>query len=322
MESIIPTPITHLHFPFPFTRQTGKVREIYILKDTLIILIATDRISAFDVILPRMIPHKGQVLTQLATYFLEATRDIVPNYLLLTPDPQMSVGLYCQAVPVEVVVRGHLCGHAWRVYQAGGRTLCGVPLPEGMKENDPFPEPILTPSTKSTIGHDEDISEAEIYKSGLLDPESWEQIKYYAFQLFARGQEMAKQQGLILADTKYEFGYFEGDLHLIDEIHTPDSSRYFYAKDFDSRQAQGQSQLQLSKEFVREWLISEGFSGQAGQLIPEMTDAKVQEISQRYITLYEQVTGKTFVPVDSSDFDSRLQLAANTALSQLGILPV
>ena len=264
-------------------------------------MVASDRISAFDVILPRPIPFKGQVLNQLAAYMLESTRDVCPNWLITSPAPHVSIGHLCQPFKIEVVVRGHLCGHAWRTYNSGQRLLCGVLMPDGMKENDAFPEPIITPSTKAEAGHDEDISEEEILRQGLATEAEWKQLKDYALALFKRGREMALKQGLILADTKYEFGTKDGVITLMDEIHTPDSSRYFYADGFDERQQSGEKQKQLSKEFVREWLIQNEFMGKEGQTVPEMTDTWISTISERYIELYERVTGQAFQRVQLSD---------------------
>jgi len=264
-------------------------------------MIASDRLSAFDVILPRTIPFKGQVLNQLAAYMLQHTKDICPNWLVATPAPNASVGYKCTPFKVEVVVRGNLCGHAWRTYTNGQRILCGVLLPDGLKENDFFPEPIITPSTKESVGHDEDISVAEILEKGLVTKDDWDLIEKYALQLFARGNELAKQRGLILADTKYEFGKRNGEVVLMDEIHTPDSSRYFYAGGFEERQQKGEKQKQLSKEFVREWLIANEFMGKEGQTVPEMTDEWIQTISARYIELFEVVTGQAFKPESKSD---------------------
>ncbi len=259
-------------------------------------MVASDRISAFDVILPRPIPFKGQVLNQIAAYMLEATRDICPNWLVSTPAPNASVGKRCQPFKIEMVVRGHLTGHAWRTYSAGKRMLCGVPLPEGLQENDAFEMPIITPSTKAAEGHDEDISQAEIIAQGLASAEEWQQLTDYALRLFARGQAIAKQQGLILVDTKYEFGKIDDTIYLMDEVHTPDSSRYFFAEGFEQRQKKGERQPQLSKEFVREWLIANDFMGKEGQVVPLMTDEWVNTISKRYIELYEKVIGKPFIP--------------------------
>lgn len=279
----------------------GKVRDVYTISNRWLVMIASDRISAFDVILPRLIPNKGQVLNQIAARMLDSTRDICPNWLLSVPAANVSVGKKCEPIKIEVVVRGNLTGHAWRTYKAGKKELCGVPLPAGMKENDYFPEPIITPSTKADAGHDEDISKEEILSKGLLPPKTWEKISQYALALFARGKKMALQQGLILADTKYEFGYDGADICLMDEIHTPDSSRYFYADGYEERQSRSEKQKQLSKEFVREWLIAGGFIGKEGQQVPEMTDPWVQTISARYIELYEKLIGEKFIPEKNSE---------------------
>ena len=279
----------------------GKVRDVYSIQNDLLVMIASDRISAFDVILPRLIPFKGQVLNQLSSFMLMHTKDICPNWLLETPAPNASIGYRCEPFKVEVVVRGNLCGHAWRTYNNGQRILCGVLMPEGLKENDFFPQPLITPSTKASEGHDEDISVADILEQKLTSKEEWNQIEYYALSLFERGREMARQQGLILADTKYEFGKRNGQIYLMDEIHTPDSSRYFYANGFEERQTTGDRQKQLSKEFVREWLIANEFMGKEGQTIPELSDEWVQTISNRYIELYEAVTGLKFIPESLSD---------------------
>ncbi|MGB3617123.1 MAG: phosphoribosylaminoimidazolesuccinocarboxamide synthase [Catalinimonas sp.] len=284
---------THFNFPGQTDFYRGKVRDVYHFDDKIAVVV-TDRISAFDVVLPRAIPHKGQVLNQIAARFLHATDDVVPNWVIHVPDPNVTIGLACAPVPVEMVVRGYLVGHAWREYRAGRRTLCGVPLPEGMRENDAFPAPIITPTTKAHAGHDEDISREEIIARGLAPAERFDRMAEYALALFARGTEIARQQGLILVDTKYEFGTRGGNLYLIDEVHTPDSSRYFYADGYDERQARGEAQRQLSKEFVRRWLIEGGFQGKDGQQVPEMDDARVREISDRYVELFEQVTGGTF----------------------------
>jgi len=279
----------------------GKVRDVYSIQNDLLVMIASDRISAFDVILPRLIPFKGQVLNQLSSFMLMHTKDICPNWLLETPAPNASIGYRCEPFKVEVVVRGNLCGHAWRTYNNGQRILCGTLMPEGLKENDFFPQPLITPSTKASEGHDEDISVADILEQKLTSKEEWNQIEYYALSLFERGREMARQQGLILADTKYEFGKRNGQIYLMDEIHTPDSSRYFYANGFEERQTTGDKQKQLSKEFVREWLIANEFMGKEGQTIPEMSEEWVQTISNRYIELYEAVTGLKFIPESLSD---------------------
>ena len=295
---------------FNFEGQTGfyrgKVRDVYDFADK-VAMIASDRISAFDVILPRPIPSKGQVLNQIASKFLFATKDIVPNWLVATPDPNVSIGVKCDTFPVEMVVRGYLVGHGWRTYKSGLRTLCGVTLPEGMVENQKFPTPIITPTTKAHEGHDEDISREEIISRGLVTEEKYTQLEKYALALFERGTQMAAEKGLILADTKYEFGEKEGVIYLIDEIHTPDSSRYFYADTYEENLAKGLPQRQLSKEFVREWLIANGFQGKEGQTVPEMTDEKVAEISQRYVELYEKVTGDSFVPATEGDILKRIE---------------
>ncbi len=299
--------------PFQFQAQTnfykGKVRDVYTIAGKLLAMIASDRISAFDVILPKPIPYKGQVLNQLAAYMLQSTRDICNNWLIAVPTPNSSVGYQCEPFKVEVVVRGNLCGHAWRTYQSGQRVLCGAVMPGNLKENDLFPSPIITPSTKASEGHDEDISVTEIIRQHLATENEWQQIESYALQLFKRGNEMAAKQGLILADTKYEFGKKDGAIMLMDEIHTPDSSRYFYADGFDERQQRGERQRQLSKEFVREWLIENNFMGKEGQIVPEMPEDWVQTISKRYIELFEKVTGKGFQPETLSDEEtfSRIQ---------------
>ncbi len=287
-----------IQFPGQTQFYKGKVRDVYTINDQWLVMVASNRISAFDVILPRPIPYKGQVLNQIAAYMLRATADICPNWFAVTPAPNVSIGKKCQPFRIEMVVRGNLTGHAWRTYQSGARTLCGVALPEGMKENDYFPQPVITPSTKAEEGHDEDISREEIIAQGLATEAQWEQLSAYALRLFERGKDIAATRGLILVDTKYEFGLLDGVICLMDEIHTPDSSRYFYADGFEDRQAKGEKQKQLSKEFVREWLIENGFMGKEGQSIPEMTDEWVNTISRRYIELYEQVTGTTFIPSD------------------------
>ena len=272
----------------------GKVRDVYTIQDQFLAMIVSDRISAFDVVLPRPIPYKGQVLNQIAAESLKATEDILPNWLKATPLPNASVGLKCETFPVEMVVRGNLTGHAWRTYKSGLRSLCGVSLPEGLKENDFFASPILTPTTKAHEGHDEDISREEIINRGIIERGTYEKLEQYALALFERGKQRAAARGLILVDTKYEFGFIGDTIYLIDEIHTPDSSRYFYAEGFEERQAKGEAQKQLSKEFVREWLMENSFQGKEGQQVPTMTDEVVQAISERYIELYEQVTGKEF----------------------------
>lgn len=276
----------------------GKVRDVYTIDDKYMVMIVSDRISAFDVVLPRTIPYKGQVLNQIAAQFLDATKDIVPNWKINTPLPNTTIGHKCETFPVEMVVRGNLTGHAWRTYKSGKREICGIPMPDGMKENDFFNKPIITPTTKAHVGHDEDISREEIISSGLVSEKEYEQLEKYTLALFERGREMAKDRGLILVDTKYEFGKIGDTIYLIDEIHTPDSSRYFYAEGYEERQKAGEQQRQLSKEFVREWLMENGFQGHEGQQVPEMTDEIVGQISERYIELYEVVTGKTFMKND------------------------
>ncbi len=297
---------THFHLPGQTAFYRGKVRDVYTLGDRLV-MVATDRISAFDCILPRPIPHKGAVLNQLAAYFLEATRDLCPNWLISTPDPNVSIGYRCEPLRVEMVIRGYLAGHAARQYAAGHRTLCGVPLPDGLREGDPFPEPIITPTTKAAAGHDEDISREEILERGIVAPDDYAQMEAYTRALFQRGTKMAAQRGLILVDTKYEFGKWNGQIMLMDEVHTPDSSRYFYADGYAERQARGERQQQLSKEFVREWLMAHGFQGKEGQQMPDMPDAFVREVSERYIELYERMTGRTFVRDLSDDPLQRIE---------------
>ncbi len=290
---------------FQFPEQTqyykGKVRDVYTIKDQLLVMIASNRISAFDVILPHPIPFKGQVLNQIAAHMLKACSDICPNWLLSSPAPNVSIGRKCEPFKIEMVVRGTLTGHAWRTYNSGQRILCGATMPDGMKENDFFPTPIITPSTKASEGHDEDISAEEIIANGLANKEEWETLCQYALQLFERGKAIAEKQGLILADTKYEFGKIGDEIYLMDEIHTPDSSRYFIKVGFDERQANGERQKQLSKEFVREWLIQNNFMGKEGQTVPEMSESWINEISSRYIELYEKVIGEKFVPETLSD---------------------
>lgn len=296
---------------FNFKGQTkvynGKVRDVYTLDNGLLVMVASDRISAFDHVLPKGIPHKGQVLNQVATMFLNATRDIVPNWLIGTPDPSVAVGYACEPIRVEMVIRGYMSGHAAREYKAGKRILCGVPMPEGMKENDKFPEPIITPATKADEGHDEDISREEIISQGIVPEDVYLKLEEYTRALFQRGTEMAAERGLILVDTKYEFGMRDGEIMLIDEIHTPDSSRYFYADGYAERQAKGENQKQLSKEFVRQWLIENGFQGLEGQKMPVMPDDFVDVVTDRYIELYEKITGKDFQKADTSDIQGRIQ---------------
>lgn len=301
--------ITETHFLFP--KQTnyykGKVRDVYTIDSELLVMIVSDRISAFDVVLPKGIPYKGQVLNQIAAKFLKATEDIIPNWVIAVPDPMVTVGMFCKTFKVEMVIRGYLSGHAWREYKAGKRIICGVTMPDGMKENDRFDKPIITPSTKASVGHDEDISKEEILKQGIVSKEDYEALEKYTRSVFQRGTEMAAKMGLILVDTKYEFGKKDGIIYLIDEIHTPDSSRYFYKEGYEERQQKGEAQKQLSKEFVREWLMENGFQGKAGQQIPEMTDEIIDSISERYIELYEKIVGEKFVKADMSDVLNRVE---------------
>lgn len=298
---------TDYNFPTQTGVYKGKVRDVYFLENDLVVMVASDRISAFDHILPKGIPYKGQVLNQVATLFLDATKDIVPNWLLGTPDPCVAVGLKCEPIRVEMVIRGYLAGHSAREYSAGKRILCGVALPEGMKENDKFPEPIITPASKAEEGHDEDISREEIIAQNIVPEAIYLQLENYTRALFQRGTEMAAKQGLILVDTKYEFGIHDGKVYLIDEIHTPDSSRYFYADGYAERQAKGEAQKQLSKEFVRQWLIENGFQGLEGQAMPFMPDSFVETITERYIELYEKISGKTFIKADNTDIHTRIE---------------
>ena len=296
---------THYQFPGQTGFYQGKVRDVYYFEKK-IVLVATDRISAFDVILPKPIPSKGQVLNQIAYEFLSATKDIVPNWLITSPDPNVTIGWKCEPYPIEMVIRGYLAGHAWREYSAGKRILCGVPLPEGLKENDRLPQPIITPATKAAEGHDEDISREDIIEKGLVSASEYAQIEKYTRQLFELGTRMARERGLILVDTKYEFGKSDENIYLIDEVHTPDSSRYFYAEGYEERQQAGETQKQLSKEFVRQWLIAKGFQGKEGQQMPEMDEEMVQTITNRYIELYEKLTGKPFVPHNEGDITERI----------------
>lgn len=298
---------TDFNFPGQKSVYHGKVREVYDIKDEYLVMIVSDRISAFDVVLPKGIPYKGQVLNQIAAKFLDATEDIVPNWKIATPDPMVTVGHKCEPFKVEMVIRGYLTGHAWREYRDGKRSLCGNPLPEGMIENQKFEKPIITPTTKADVGHDEDISKEEILAEGLVSKEDYEMLEKYTFELFQRGTEMAAEKGLILVDTKYEFGKKEGKIYLIDEIHTPDSSRYFYAVGYEERQAKGEKQKQLSKEFVRQWLIENGFQGQEGKQVPEMTEEFVSSVSDRYIELFENITGDQFVKADIDNVAARIE---------------
>ncbi|WPQ66541.1 phosphoribosylaminoimidazolesuccinocarboxamide synthase [Chitinophaga sancti] len=297
---------------FKFPKQTafykGKVRDVYTIDDKEMVMVASDRISAFDVVLPRPIPYKGQVLNQVAAIMLEATKDIVPNWVKAVPLPNVTIGLKCETFPVEMVVRGNLTGHAWRTYKSGKRELCGVTMPEGLKENDYFPTPIITPTTKAHEGHDEDISREDIIAKGLVSKEDYERLEKYTLALFARGKELAAKRGLILVDTKYEFGKIGDTIYVIDEIHTPDSSRYFYAEGYEEKQKAGEPQKQLSKEFVREWLMANGFQGKEGQQVPEMTDEFVNTVSERYIELFENITGQKFVKQNISEADSEKKI--------------
>lgn len=306
---------------FNFEGQTnvyhGKVRDVYSIGNDILVMVATDRISAFDVILPKGIPSKGQVLNQIAASFLDATADIVPNWKLATPDPMVTVGKKCEGFAVEMIIRGYLTGSAWRAYKDGCREICGVKLPDGMRENERFPEPIITPTTKAAEGHDEDISREEIIARGIVSKKDYEQVEKYTRALFARGTEIAASKGLILVDTKYEFGKADGKVILMDEIHTPDSSRYFYADGYQEKFEKGEPQKQLSKEFVRQWLIENGFMGKKGQQVPEMTDEYCETVSQRYIELYEDITGKKFVPCADEDLAARIEKNVSEYLKTL-----
>jgi phosphoribosylaminoimidazole-succinocarboxamide synthase len=306
---------TNYNFPGQVAYYKGKVRDVYSIGDDLLVMIVSDRISAFDVVLPRGIPYKGQVLNQVAAHFLEATKDIVPNWVQAVPDPVVTAGIRCEPYKVEMVIRGYLSGHAWREYSAGKRTICGVAMPDGLKESDKFPEPLITPTTKASVGHDEDITREEIIKSGLVSEADYVQLENYTRALYKRGNEMAAKQGLILVDTKYEFGMHNGQIYLMDEIHTPDSSRYFYSEGYEERQAKGEPQKQLSKEFVRQWLIENGFMGKEGQQVPEMTDEYVNSVSERYIELYEKVVGKKFERADINEVEKRVETNINSFLS-------
>ncbi len=303
-EAIVKTNFT---FPGQKNLYKGKVRDVYNINDTLLVMVASDRISAFDVVLPRGIPYKGQVLNQIASMFLDATADIVPNWKIASPDPMVTIGRYCEPFPVEMIIRAYLTGSSWRTYKKGQRDICGVPVPDGMREHQRFEKPIITPTTKAAEGHDEDISREEILAQGIVSEADYKQLEQYTTQLFERGSQMAAQHGLILVDTKYEFGKVGDTIYLIDEIHTPDSSRYFIADEYDDRFAKGEAQKQLSKEFVREWLMANGFQGQAGQKVPEMTDEYVESVSERYIELYEKVTGKTFQRAEVEGVMARIE---------------
>lgn len=311
--------LTNTEFNFAGQKSVyhGKVRDVYNINDDIMVMVATDRISAFDVILPKGIPFKGQVLNQIAAKFLDATSDIVPNWKLATPDPMVTVGLKCEGFKVEMIIRGYLTGSAWREYKAGCRELCGVKLPDGMRENERFPEPIITPTTKAEAGHDENISREEIIAQGIVSKEDYETMEHYTRLLFERGSKIAAEKGLILVDTKYEFGKRDGKVYLIDEIHTPDSSRYFYAEGYEERFEKGEPQRQLSKEFVRQWLIDHDFMGKDGQVMPEMTDEFCESVSQRYIELYEHITGESFAKVQDEDLAKRLETNVANYLASL-----
>ena len=308
---------TDFHLPDQASKYTGKVRDVYAIGSNYLVMVATDRISAFDVVLPEGIPFKGQVLNQIASRFLDATSDIIPNWKIAEVDPMATIGLRCEPFKVEMVIRGYLTGHAWREYKDGKRTLCGVPLPDGMVENQRFPEPIITPTTKADEGHDEDISKEEIIARGIVGKDDYEQLEAYTRALFERGTQMAAEKGLILVDTKYEFGKRDGKIILMDEIHTPDSSRYFYADGYEARLARGEHQKQLSKEFVREWLMANGFQGREGQQVPEMTPEVVSGITDRYIELYEHITGVPFVKAEDPDPASRIEKNIEAFLKSL-----
>lgn len=312
--------LTSTNFQLPQQKSVyhGKVRDVYFIGDDLLVMVATDRISAFDVVLPKGIPCKGQILNSIAAKFLDLTTDIVPNWKRSTPDPMVTVGVRCEGYPVEMIVRGYLCGSAWRAYKAGAREICGIKLPDGMRENQAFPTPIVTPTTKAEMGeHDADISREEIIARGLVPADEYDRLEQYALQLFARGQEIARKQGLILVDTKYEFGKHNGEILLMDEVHTPDSSRYFYLDTYEQLFNEGKPQRQLSKEFVREWLMENGFQGRAGEQVPEMTDEIVAGITARYVELYENITGETFQKPDTGDLNSRIENNIRLALEKI-----
>jgi len=309
---------TDFHFPGQKGIYRGKVRDVYNIEDRYLLMVASDRISAFDVVLPEGIPYKGQVLNQIAAMFLEMVRDIVPTWNIASPDPNVTVGVRCETFPVEMIVRGYLTGSSWRLYKSGGREICGIPLPEGMKEHQRFEKPLITPTTKAEHGmHDQDISVADIISTGLVSEAEYRKLEDYSMRLFLRGSEIAARQGLILVDTKYEFGKRDGKIYLIDEIHTPDSSRYFYADGYEDRFARGEQQRQLSKEFVREWLMANGFQGRSGERVPEMTHALVTEISERYIELFEKITGRGFVKADTEDPLRRIERNVRGFLADL-----
>jgi phosphoribosylaminoimidazole-succinocarboxamide synthase len=308
---------TNFNFPRQKDVYKGKVRDVYNIDDNFLVMVVSDRISAFDVVLPKGIPFKGQVLNQIAAGFLDATSDIVPNWKVATPDPMVTVGHFCEPFKVEMVIRGYLTGHAWREYKSGKRELCGNPLPDGMVENQKFEKPLITPTTKADVGHDEDISREEILKQGLVSEEDYALLEKYTMELFQRGTEMAAEKGLILVDTKYEFGKKDGKIYLIDEIHTPDSSRYFYADGYEERLKKGEAQRQLSKEFVRQWLIENGFQGREGQQIPDMNEAYINEVSERYIELFEKITGDSFQKAKAEDVAGRIEKNVTSYLKDL-----
>ncbi|MFP4023193.1 MAG: phosphoribosylaminoimidazolesuccinocarboxamide synthase [Thiohalospira sp.] len=308
---------TDFKFPKQKSVYKGKVRDVYNINDEYLVMVVSDRISAFDVVLPKGIPYKGQVLNQIAAKFLDATADIVPNWKISVPDPMVTIGHYVDPFPVEMIVRGYLTGSSWRLYKKGGREICGVQLPEGLVEHQRFPEPILTPTTKADVGHDENISREEIIEQGLVSKEDYEMLEKYSLELFKRGSEIANEMGLILVDTKYEFGKKDGKIYLIDEIHTPDSSRYFYLDGYQERQEKGENQKQLSKEFVREWLMDQGFQGEEGQQVPEMPEEFVNQVSERYIELYEKITGERFVKADASQIIDRIEKNVTKELNKL-----
>jgi len=311
--------LTRTDFKFPGQKSVyhGKVRDVYNIKNEYLVMVVSDRISAFDVVLPKGIPYKGQVLNQIAAKFLDATSDIVPNWKVATPDPNVTVGIHCDPFKVEMVIRGYLTGHAWREYRSGKRTICGVSMPDGMIESQKFPEPIITPTTKASEGHDEDISREEIISQGIVNKDDYELLEKYTREIFRRGTVIAAEMGLILVDTKYEFGKKDGKIYLIDEIHTPDSSRYFYAEGYEERLAKGEDQKQLSKEFVRQWLIANGFQGHEGQVVPEMDEAFVLSVSERYIELYEKITGDQFIKSDLTNIQERIENNIQTFLNEI-----
>lgn len=298
---------TNFNLPGQTSFYKGKVRDVYTIENKMLVMVVSDRISAFDVVLPEPIPYKGQVLNQIAAYFLDLSRSIVPNWVIAVPDPNVTAGLICKTFPVEMVIRGYLAGHAWRTYESGKRILCGITLPEGLKENDKLPQPIITPTTKASVGHDEDISREELITQGIITESDFDQLAAYTLSLFEFGTQKAAEQGLILVDTKYEFGSYKETIYLIDEIHTPDSSRYFYADTYTDLQSAGEPQRQLSKEFVRRWLIENGFQGLEGQVVPVMTPEKIAEISARYIELYEKITGSVFIKSEEPDVQKRVE---------------